>query len=378
MSWYRKYPLFATGLTVCGLVLLGELAFIYERFDASRNAAKRLEQRKGELAAIEQIAPPPTREVAAAIEADLAKAQKSLASMHTELTGKGPAAEKIRTAKVPAARTDSFFDLATFMEKMREQAEKNGVEVRPEAARFGFAKYANEGPEMDRIEPVFRQRQIAEYLLESLFEAKPRALFAVKRERTQTKAEREARAAAEAAGTPAEEVPADSDSESPDYFIIDPRQGLPRHHAIPLRLHRADSDAAKLPESSRRLRTAGAGARGRGRFRHCRGSGVQRRQRGNRQRHDCRQCGGTGARRLGRAHRRSCCGESRRRETDGRTTDGGHQPDRLQVALEVHGHGRARRHRGPRGDLGGGTRAQSHAHLMSHRITLPRLSALES
>jgi hypothetical protein len=223
MSWYRKYPLFATGLTVCGLVLLGELAFIYERFDASRNAAKRLEQRKGELAAIEQIAPPPTREVAAAIEADLAKAQKSLASMHTELTGKGPAAEKIRTAKVPAARTDSFFDLATFMEKMREQAEKNGVEVRSEAARFGFAKYANEGPEMDRIEPVFRQRQIAEYLLESLFEAKPRALFAVKRERTQTKAEREARAAAEAAGTPAEEVPADSDSESPDYFIIDPR-----------------------------------------------------------------------------------------------------------------------------------------------------------
>jgi hypothetical protein len=109
------------------------------------------------------------------------------------------------------------------MEKMREQAEKNGVEVRPEAARFGFAKYANEGPETDRIEPVFRQRQIAEYLLESLFEAKPRALFAVKRERTQTKAEREARAAAEAAGTPAEEIPADSDSESPDYFVVDPR-----------------------------------------------------------------------------------------------------------------------------------------------------------
>lgn len=223
MSWYRKYPLFATGLTLCGLVLLAELAFIYERFEASRDAAKRLEQRKGELAAIEQIAPPPTREVATVIEADLAKAQKSLAAMHAELTGKGPAAEKIRSAKVPAARTDSFFDLATFMEKMRETAEKHGVEVRAEAARFGFSKYANEGPETDRIEPIYRQRQVAEYLLESLFEAKPRALFSVKRERTLTKAEREARAAAEAAGTPPEETPTDSDSESPDYFVIDPR-----------------------------------------------------------------------------------------------------------------------------------------------------------
>lgn len=223
MSWFRKYPLFATGLTVCGLVLLGELAFIYERFTASREADKRLEQRKVELTTIEQIAPPPTREVAAAIEADLAKAQKSLAAMQAELTGRGPAAERMRSAKVPAARTDSFFDLATFIEKMREAAEKNGVDVRPEAARFGFAKYANEGPETDRIEPIFRQRLIAEYLLESLFEAKPRALFTVKRERTQTKAEREARAAAEAAGTPVEETPADSDSESPDYFVIDPR-----------------------------------------------------------------------------------------------------------------------------------------------------------
>lgn len=223
MNWYRKYPLFALGLTVCGVVAVGELALAYERYAASREAAKRLEQRRVELESMGQLTPPPTRAVAAAIEADLTKAQKALAAMQAELTGKGAAAERIRNAKVPAARTDSFFDLATFVERMREAAEKSGVEIRPEAARFGFSKYANEGPETDRIEPIFRQRQAAEYLIESLLEAKPRVLLAVKRERTLTKAEREAQAAALANGQVIEESAADSLSDSPDYFAIDSR-----------------------------------------------------------------------------------------------------------------------------------------------------------
>jgi hypothetical protein len=223
MNWYRKYPLFALGLTVCGVVAVGEVALMVERYFATRETAKRLVQRQGELAAMEQLAPPPTREVAAAIEADLAKAQKSLMAMQGELTGRGPAAERLRTAKVPNARTDSFFDLATFVEKTHELADKNGVELRPEAARFGFARYANEGPELDRIEPVFRQRLVAEYLLEALLEARPRALLSVKREHMLSKAEREARANALANGQTVEETPADAGSDSPDYFVVDPR-----------------------------------------------------------------------------------------------------------------------------------------------------------
>ena len=222
MTWFRKYPLFATGLVVCALVAMGELAFLYERYSTSREAAVRLRQWRDELAATEQLAPPPTRAVAAVIEGDLAKARAALAAMQSELRGRGPAGEKIRLAKVPAARTDSFFDLATYMERMRELAEKNGVEVRPEAAKFGFAQYANEGPETDRIEPVFRQRQIVEYLLEALLAAKPRTLASVKRERPLTKAELEARAAAEAAGTPPAEA-ASGSGDSPDFFVIDPR-----------------------------------------------------------------------------------------------------------------------------------------------------------
>ncbi|MBM3852848.1 MAG: hypothetical protein FJ399_06795 [Verrucomicrobia bacterium] len=222
MSWFRKYPLFALAISVCTVIALGEVAFVYERFAASREAARRLAQRKVEHEGMAQLLPPPTREVAATIEADLAKAQRSLAAMQGELTGRGPAAERLRSAKVPTARTDAFFDLAAFVERMRALAETSGVEVRPEAARFGFSAYANEGPETDRIEPVFRQRQVTEYLLEALLAARPRALFSVKRERTLTKAEREARAAAAAEGAPPEEPAPDPGSDSPDYFGVGP------------------------------------------------------------------------------------------------------------------------------------------------------------
>jgi hypothetical protein len=220
MSFYRKNPLFAIVMTLAGVIALGELALIYERFMASRAAAKRLEQRQNDLAAMAVLMPPPTREVASSIEADLAKAQAALASMQSELKGRGPAAERLRSAKVPGARTDAYFDLATFVEKTREAARRQEIEVRADATRFGFAAYANEGPTQEHIEPVFRQRQIAQYLLEALVEARPRAIFSVKREPTLSKADREARAAAQANNQPLPEV---TFEDGPDYFTIDPR-----------------------------------------------------------------------------------------------------------------------------------------------------------
>jgi hypothetical protein len=140
--------------------------------------------------------------------------------MESELKGKGAAAERIRNVRVPAARTDAYFDLATFVEKTRALARKNEVNVRPEANRFGFAAFANEGPLHDHIEPVFRQRQMIQYLVETLIEARPRSLIAVKREPTVSKADRDARTAAIANG----ETPVEPEVvEGPDYFTIDPR-----------------------------------------------------------------------------------------------------------------------------------------------------------
>lgn len=228
----RKNPLFIGALTLCGAVALGECYLIFERWSASRAAARKLVQRTNDLGDMANALPPPRLKVAEAIEEDLGRAERALAAMQAELKGKGPLAEKLRAAKVPAARTDSYFDLATYVERMRELARRNGVAIRSEAARFGFSAYANEAPETERIEPVFRQRQVAQYLVESLLEAKPASLIAVKREPTLTAAERETQAAAvaqaaelAAAGQPVDPtaVPETPLPEGPDYFVIDPR-----------------------------------------------------------------------------------------------------------------------------------------------------------
>jgi hypothetical protein len=179
------------------------------------------------------LTPAPTREVAHAIEADLARAQAALAAMQTELKGRGAAAEHMLKARVPTARTDAFFDLATFVEKTRELAKKHDVDIRPEAARCGFAAHANEAADGEHLAAVFRQRQVAQYLLECLLESHPRALLAVKREPPLTRKEREdqdavalAAAAAVANGQTPEPAPEIPPPEGPDFFVLDPRASV--------------------------------------------------------------------------------------------------------------------------------------------------------
>jgi hypothetical protein len=237
MHWYRKYPLFASALTLCALLVLGEGWLIYDRFAASRAAQKKLVEREAELMAMKDLVPVPTRPVATAIEADLARARRAVAAMQVELSGRGPAAERLSGAKVPTARTEAYFDLATFVEKTRELAKKNDVEIRPEAARLGFALYANEGPKEDRIASAFHQRQVVQFVLESLIEARPRSIFSVQRERALNKSEKDALLAAQAAaaaaasGSAPPEPPPEGtagpgsppEPESPELFVIDPR-----------------------------------------------------------------------------------------------------------------------------------------------------------
>ncbi len=237
MSAFRKHPVFSSLLTLCGVLAAAECWFIYDRFAASREAAAKMVLKEGELMAMRDLTPVPTRAVAAAIEEDLARAQRAVATMQSELKGRGPAAERLAGAKPPAARTEAYFDLATFVEKTREQAKKLDVEIRPEAARFGFSLYANEGPKEDRIASVFHQRQVVQYIVDSLLEARPRALFSVQRERALTKAEKDklsaelAAAAAAASGgpipdpapEPAPGAGSTPEPEGPDFFTIDPR-----------------------------------------------------------------------------------------------------------------------------------------------------------
>ena len=232
----KTLSLFKIALGVIALAAAGGVWLIWDRAQAAQAAVRKFLQARAELQTVADATPAPSREVAAEIESDLARARKALAAMQAELRGHGPAGAALAAVKVPAARTDAFFDLATFVERSRAQARKQGIVLAPAAVHFGFSLHANEGPESALIEPVFRQRLVAQYLVEALFAARPRAILAIKRERPLTAAERKARAeatlaAAAAAADPtaqvAEVVPENNATISPDFFDLDPRLAAP-------------------------------------------------------------------------------------------------------------------------------------------------------
>ena len=224
---FKKTSFFSLLLVLLGLVALGAVWCIWERASAVRSAEQKLVRVRAQLQAVADTAPSPSRETAAQIEADLNRAQRALTTMQAELRGRGPGAARLAATKPPAMRTDAFFDLATFVSNARALTLKQGVQIAPGAANFGFSLYANEGPETALIEPVFRQRLVANYLVEALLSARPRALLSVQRERPLNTEERKARndALVAAAADPAA-APLSTESSttlSPDYFDLDAR-----------------------------------------------------------------------------------------------------------------------------------------------------------
>jgi hypothetical protein len=220
MASFKSNPIFCSALIVIGVVVAGEGWCIFERSRTAQKNQKVLVQKRRELAALQEVNPFPNEANKAAVEADLARTQTALATMREELKGRGPTADQLRSAKVPAEPTDVFFDLANFVEKNRDGAKQAGVKIKADE-RFGFSAYSSAGPERELIPQVFRQRQIAQYLIEALFNAHPRELISLQRERPWTNAQM----VAIAAGQPVPAAPASggSSSTNTDLFEIDPR-----------------------------------------------------------------------------------------------------------------------------------------------------------
>lgn len=220
MASFKNNPIFYSALILIGVVVAGEGWCIFERSRAAQKSHKVLVQKRKELAALQEVNPFPNEANKAAIDADLVRTQSALATMREELKGRGPTADQLRSAKVPAEPTDIFFDIANFVEKNREAAKKAGIKIKADE-RFGFSVYSSAGPERELIPQVFRQRQIAQYLVEALFSAHPRELVSLQRERPRTNDQM----AAIAAGQPVTATLGESGSSSgnTDLFEIDPR-----------------------------------------------------------------------------------------------------------------------------------------------------------
>jgi hypothetical protein len=217
MASFKTNPVYFSLIGLLGLSVAAAGWGIYDRHSAADKAAAQLTQKRSELSVLQAVKPIPSEASKAAVEADLRRTEAALATMRDELKGRGPVAENLRKAVVPSEPTDVFFNLETFVEKMRQKAQTLEVKVKPDE-RFGFYTYDRAGPDRDLIPKVFRQRLIAEYLVDALLDARPSELLMLQRERPLSKAEQDA----VAAGQPRPSATSTTQGNS-DFFEIDPR-----------------------------------------------------------------------------------------------------------------------------------------------------------
>ncbi len=165
-----------------GLVFLGALGtetwFLLRERQRANRAGSLLQQKITEGEWLAKQAPAPTPQNEQAIAAELTDARQALAALRTTLQG---ADAGWLSARPPAKPLDAFFDIAGFVEKARAAAVRAKVRVAPNES-FGFAAYSTEGPALEFLPQVYRQRLVAQRLLEALFEAHPMALLGLQLE----------------------------------------------------------------------------------------------------------------------------------------------------------------------------------------------------
>jgi hypothetical protein len=122
------------------------------------------------------------------MNAALIAASNELESLRTQLVPRADLISGPDKSPVPVERADGYFDIASFIERMRDYAQEQGVELKADE-RFGFSDYAHTGPAPGDVSLVFKERVAMESLLKALFDARPRQLLAVQRERRATTVE---------------------------------------------------------------------------------------------------------------------------------------------------------------------------------------------
>lgn len=222
MDWLKKNRLLAAIHFASAAACAVPGWQIYTTRERARRAAGQVEAKRAERDWLARQSPALSEENARAIAADVVAAEQRAAELRAAIAGKA------WLSAPPGRPVDGYFALASFTEKMRASAVREQVALRTEE-RFGFATYANVGPEPDLLAPVHRQCVVMQHLLKTLFEAHPRSLVAAVRERPLTEAQRTARRvamAAAAADATANEDSSRTAGQRADFFEPDPRLRL--------------------------------------------------------------------------------------------------------------------------------------------------------
>ena len=262
MARFKSHPFFSSLLAICGLAVLAEVYLLvpldlpFNLTHGRSEALKELAGAHANFSKLQRQEVTPTLENQKAVELDREQAEKALASTRNYIKGTGGLAEKIFAEPVPADAVDAYFKIKLFqknqLEKFKEAVITSETDEAADAATdddsdvaslqkpeklkfkdtdtFGFGAYNQTGPtDPEIIRQVFRQTQLADYLLSALLAAKPLEFVSLQREAPVTKAVRaeqdkiiqEAKSKGE---IPPMLEPSSSTTpeESADYFPIDP------------------------------------------------------------------------------------------------------------------------------------------------------------
>lgn len=177
MNWFRHSPLWASVILVCGMASAAEIYFLQASRREQLRARETLARLEQERDLLVRRLPATAVESSSALARDIISAEQKLERLQSEW----PVAARW-LAPLPRTPSEAFFATAEAIERMRRAARNAQVGIAPDE-RFGFASYAQEGPEVELLGAVHRQVTIVEHLVTSLLESRPDALTAVQRER---------------------------------------------------------------------------------------------------------------------------------------------------------------------------------------------------
>jgi len=219
MASFKSNPLFFSSLLALGALTAGQAWLVYSQRTQLSKTNTEIEQKTQTLANFSSQNPFPAQSNLGAIETDLAQAYETNAEIREVLRATSDIATTMATAAVPASSTDAYFDIANFVERIRNAATAAEVKL-DEKNRLGFFTYVNTGPEGDLIASVFTQRQHMEYLVDALVKARPAEILTVQRERPLTTEQQRQVKQAQDSGQPIPQLFTGGDT-NVDYFTID-------------------------------------------------------------------------------------------------------------------------------------------------------------
>lgn len=185
MAFLKKYPIFTALLVVLLLIFAAQIylfSTLSTRADAARIAADRSARN---LESYLQMSPAPTA-------ANLELAENNVKELGRELR------QRIQTVRgqidsavgqdVPASASDLLFEIQSFVDRYNALARAPGDDIDPIQlpANFGFSfRNLIDGgvpPEDAQIPGLWKQKEIIQYLMDSLYASGPISITAVERE----------------------------------------------------------------------------------------------------------------------------------------------------------------------------------------------------